>query len=161
MRELGNNAWGLTVSQRFETAAHADGAVERLRQSGFREQEIRVWQHKRRAASYEDRLARTLEGFLAGGVISAFAGFFLVIAISWTGNERMAMEAAAGLAVVIAVAGALVTAIAVNIISSRFSFSEHHETPSEPASVVTVTVGDREADARKVFDSQGALEGQS
>ena len=156
MREQASNAWGLTVSRRFETAELAGGAVDRLRKSGFREEEIRVWQHKRVAASYEDRLGRTTEGFLAGGVITAFATFFLVIAISWAGNERIAMETAAGFAVGIAVIGALITAIAVNVVSARFRFGEHHEAPAERPSVVTVTVGDREAEAKKVFDSQSS-----
>ena len=154
MREQGNNVWGMTVSRRFETAELAGGAVEQLRKSGFREEEIRVWQHKRLAATYEDRLERTFEGFLGGGVIAAFAAFFLVIAISWAGNENNAMETAAGYSVAAGVVGGLVTAIAVNIISSRFSFSEEHHEPAERASVVTVTVGNMEAEAKQAFDGQ-------
>jgi hypothetical protein len=153
MRDQGNNTWGLTVSRRFESVEHADGAVERLRQSGFREDEIRVWQHKRRASPYEDRLARTFEGFLAGGVISAFAAFFVIIAFSWTGNEPIVMEFAAGAAVAGGIVGGLITAIAVNVISSWFSFSERHEVLADRPSIVTVTVGDREAEAKQVFDS--------
>ena len=151
MREQGNNAWGLTVSRRYDTADQASKAVDSLRQAGFREEEIRVWQHKKTTASYEDRLARTAEGFLSGGFITGFLGFFLIIAVSWTGSENMDMEVAAAGAVIAAVAGALVTAILVNIISTKVAFSHPHHTPAEAPSVVTVTVGDREAEAKRVL----------
>ena len=157
MREQGSNAWGLTVSRRFETAEQAAGAADGLKQAGFREDQIRVWQHRRSGGSGEDRLARTVEGLLAGGFISGLAGFFLGVAISWTGDDRIAMEAAAGYTVVSAAAGAIVTAIAVNLISTRFAFSHpHQEAPAEPPSVVTVTVGDRATEAKQVFDRRRA-----
>lgn len=156
MREQGNNAWGLTVSRRFETATAATGAVQNLKQAGFRDEEIRVWQHKRNTVSYEDRLARTFEALLGGAFIGAFIGFFVTVAYYEASNEPFAsigMEDAFGIGLIAAVAGAIITAIATTIISPRFAFSHPHETPNEPPSVVTVTVGDRESEAKSAFGS--------
>lgn len=156
MREQGNNAWGLTVSRRFETATQATGAVSSLKQAGFREEEIRVWQHKSSTASYEDRLERIFEGMLGGAVISAMIGFFVTVAYYWANSEpigSIGMEDALGITLAATVIGAVVSGIAVTLISPRFSFSHPHPTPDELPSVVTVTVGDRESEAKKVFGS--------
>lgn len=156
MREQGSNAWGLTVSRRFESAGQASRAVDDLRKAGFREEEIRVWQHSNLSAPYEGRVGRTTEGFLAGGVIAGLLGFLLAVSIAWANSERIDMEVSAGAALIAAVAGAVLTAIAVNIISTKVAFSHPHHHPSEPPSIVTVTVGDREAEARRVLTSQNA-----
>ncbi len=156
MTEQGTSVWGLTVSRRFNTPDEASGATESLKQAGFSEDEIRVWQHKKVAAfSREDSFARIVEGLLAGGVIGGLAGFFVSIAFSWASNERVTEESSAGAALIGAVAGAIIVAISVAVISRRFSFSHPHETHGEPASVVTVTVGDRESEAKQVFDKLG------
>lgn len=158
MREQGNSAWGLTVSRKFETDAQARSAAESLRTAGFREEEIRIWQQRSPAAfSQEDTLARTFEGLMAGGVIGGLAGFFLTAAITWASSERVDMELPAIAALMAAVAGGIVTAMAVVVLSRRIRFQRHaHEAHHEPGTVVTVTVGDREAEARRVFDSVGS-----
>jgi uncharacterized membrane protein YeaQ/YmgE (transglycosylase-associated protein family) len=154
MTEQGSNAWGLTVSRRFDTAAQAKNATENLRKAGFREEEIRVWQQKQMSVSYEDSLERTLEGGLVGAVIFGLAGFFLTTALSWTDGNTIQEQATPLAAIASAVIGAIVVAIGVNIASTKIAFSHpHHVEPSEAPSVVTVTVGDREAQAKQVFDS--------
>ena len=156
MIEQGNTGWGMTVSRRFDGPSEANGAVDSLRQAGFSEDEIRVWEHKKAAASTgEDTLARTVEGLLAGGVIGGLAGFFVTIAFTWTGSERVTEETSAAAALAGAVIGAVVVAIAVTFISRRFGFSHSHHPHSGPSSVVTVMVGDREDEAKQVFDKLG------
>ena len=154
MQEQGSTGWGLTVSRRFDKRQQADQAVQQLKQTGFRDEQMRVWQHRNNSFDQEDRLARTVEGLLAGGVIGGLLGLFFSAAISWAGSSTITEESVPGLAIGLAVGGAIFTAIGVNIVSRRFSFShEHgHESHDEPPTVVTVTVGDRAADARKVFD---------
>ena len=154
MTEQGNNAWGLTVSRRFDTAGKAKNAVEALRTAGFREQSIRVTQLKRLSAPYEDRLERTLEGLMVGAVLFGLAGFFLGTALSWTGGNTITEEFTPLTTFAAAVIGAIVVAIGVNIASTKIAFSHpHHVEPAEAPSVVIVTVGDREAQAKQVFDS--------
>lgn len=156
MTEQANTAWGLTVSRRFDSPSDADGAVGNLRESGFREDEIRVWQHKRVAVSAnEDTMARFIEGMLAGGVIGGLGAFFISIAFNWSDGQRVTEENSVVAAIIGAVAGAVIVAIAVSIISHRFAFSHPHEVNREPASVVTVRVGDRETEAKQVFDKLG------
>lgn len=148
-----STAWGLTVSRRFANQEQADNAAASLKEAGFREEEIRIWHHKPAAvARGEDRMARTFEGILGGGVIGGLAGFFFSLAISWTASERTNEEAAAVAAIAGAVVGAVLVAIAVTIISPKFAFSHPHEIHGDPATVVTVTVGEREAEAKRVFD---------
>lgn len=157
MTEQGNTAWGLTVSRRFDSPSEATSAVDSLRQAGFREEEIRVWQHRKSPAlGNEDSLARTIEGLLGGGVIGGLAGFFFSIAISWAANDRTTEESSAIATLIGAVAGAIIVAAAVSVISRRFSFGHHDQGHGEPASVVTVTVGDRESEAKRVFDQLSA-----
>ena len=154
MTEQGNNAWGLTVSRRFDTAAQAKNAVDALRKAGFREQAIRVTQLKKLAAAYEDRLERTLEGAMVGGVLFGLAGFFLGAALPWTGGTTIEEQATPLMAIAATAIGAVIVAIGVNIASTRIAFSHpHHIEPSEAPSVVIVTVGDQEAQAKQVFDS--------
>ncbi len=156
MTEQANTGWGLTVSRRFDTEAEAKSAVDSLRQAGFLEGEIRVWQQRKPAASdNEDMLARTIEGLMAGGVIGGIGAFFFSIAISWAGNDGANEEASTIAALIGAIIGAIGVAAAVNVISPRFSFSHPHEEHAAPGSVVTVMVGEKEAQAKKVFDSLG------
>ena len=153
MTEQGNTAWGPTVSRRFDSPAQANGAADDLKQAGFREEEIRVWQHKKAtASSREDSLARTVEGLLAGGVIGGLGGFFFSIAINWAGSERVTEENPAAAALIGAIVGAILVAVGVVVVSRHFSFGHHAEEHGEPASVVTVTVGDRESEAKQVFE---------
>lgn len=153
MTEQGNTAWGLTVSRRFDSPAQATGAAADLKQAGFRDEQIRVWQHKKAAvSSREDSFARTIEGLLAGGVIGGLGGFFFSIAINWTGSDRVTEENSAAAALIGAIVGAILVAIGVTLVSRRFSFGHHAEEHGEPASVVTVTVGDRESEAKQVFE---------
>lgn len=153
MREQANTAWGLTVSRRFESQSQAGGAVESLKQAGFREDEIRVWQQKGPAVmNGEDAMARTIEGILAGGVIGGLAGFFFTIAITWAGSESVTEETSAIGALAGAIAGAIILAIAVPIVSRKVAFSHPHEEHPGAGTVVTVTVGEREAEAKRVFD---------
>jgi len=153
MTEQANTGWGMTVSRRFDTEAQAKGAVDSLRQAGFIEQEISVWQ-QRDPAEYgnEDGLERTFEGFLGGAVIGGLVAMLLAIALTWAANERVDEELAAMAAIAGAVAGGIIVAIAVNILSRRISFSHPHEEEHRPGSVVTVQVGERESQAREVFD---------
>ena len=143
MREQGSAGLGLTVSRKFDTRQQADGAVKQLRDAGFREEDIRVWQHKGNKVGFEDRFARTMEGLLAGGVIAGLLGFFLTVSINWTAGDNIADETTAGATLVAAVAGAVVVAILVNIISTKVAFTHPHEVePDVPPTVVTVRVGD-------------------
>lgn len=152
MREQGSAGLGLTVSKKFDTKEQAEAAVKQLRSASFREEDIRLWQHRSFAAKYEDRLERTMEGLLAGGVIAGLIGFLVVASINWVENESIANETTAGATLIAAVAGAVVTAILVNIISTKVAFSHpHHVEPDEPPSVVTVRVGDKEDEAKRVF----------
>ena len=144
---------GMTVSRRFGSKQQADSAVQQLRQAGFREEDIRVWQHKNLSPGYEDRLARTAEGFLAGGVVFGLLGFFLTAAITWADSETIRMETPAGVAAVAAAIGAVIVAVAVNIVSTKFSFNpgHGHSAHGEPPSVVTVRTAGKEAEAQRVF----------
>jgi hypothetical protein len=154
MREQGASGLGLTVSHRFSTKQEADDAAKQLRSAGFREEDIRIWQHKKRSLSSEDRLARTFEGFLAGGFIGGLISFFTTVASTWSENQDIADETTVGITVLGAVVSAVVVALIVNIVSTKFAFSHpHHVEPDEPPSVVTVRAGDKEDDARKVFDT--------
>ena len=153
MREQANTAWGLTVSRRFMDQSQANGAVDSLKKAGFREDEIRVWQQKEPAVnSREDAMARVIEGVLAGGVIGGLAVFFLTIAVTWAGSESVSEESAAIGAIIGALAGAIITGFAVTVISRRIAFSHPHEEHPGAGTVVTVTVGEREAEAKRVFD---------
>ncbi len=155
MTEQGSG-WGMTVSRRFNGAEDADSAVGSLRQAGFREDEIRVWQQRQSpGASGEDGLARVVEGILGGGVIGGLAGFFVTIAFTWTDSQRITEETSAAGALGGAIAGAIIVGLLVSILSRRYSFGHSHEHDSEPASVVTVMVGDREDEAKQVFDKLG------
>ncbi len=156
MTEQANSGWGMTVSRRFDTEAEANSAVDDLRQAGFIEQEITVWQQQGTIESpNEDAMARSVEGLLGGGVIGGLAAFFLTIAISWASNERTDEELAAIATIVGALAGALIVTASLTFLSRRISFSHPHEEHFVPGSVVTVQVGDREAQAREVFDKLG------
>ena len=97
----------------------------------------------------------TLEGFLGGGVIGGLGAFLLAIAISWADSNSVDEELAAIAAIVGALAGALITVVALTLLSNRISFSHPHEEHYVPGSVVTVQVGDREAQAKEVFDKLG------
>lgn len=156
MTEQGNTGWGMTVSRRFDTDAEAKKASESLREAGFLEGEIRIWeQHKPDVMNGEDAMERAMEGMLGGGVIGGVTAFFLATAITWTENERTSEEAAVVVAIFGAVAGAIILAIAVPLISRKYAFSHPHEHHAGPGSVVTVSVGDREAQAKEVFDKLG------
>jgi hypothetical protein len=152
MREQGSAGLGLTVSRKFDSKQEADGAVKQLRDAGFREEDIRVWQMKKHGGALEDRLARTMEGLLAGGVISALIAFFVTAAYNWREQTVISNETAPAAALIAAVAGAVLVAIIVNIVSTKYAFNRHpHEAHAEPASVVTVRAGDKEAQAKQVF----------
>lgn len=156
MTEQGNTGWGMTVSRRFDTDAEAKSAVDSLRQAGFLEGEIRVWQQRKAPVTNgEDTMARTMEGMLGGGVLGGVAAFFISIAFAWSENERTNEEASVIAAIIGAIAGAIILAIAVTIISRRFAFSHPHEAHVGPGSVVTVSVGTRESEAKQVFDKLG------
>ena len=58
MTEQGSTAWDMTVSRRFDTPAEANSAVDSLKSAGFRDDQIRVWQHKDAPLSNEDRIER-------------------------------------------------------------------------------------------------------
>jgi hypothetical protein len=154
MREQGAGL-GMTVSRRFDSKQQAEHAVQQLRQAGFREEDIRVWQHKRLATPFEDRLARTVEGILAGAVIFGLAGFFLTAAYTWAVSETIDEQLIIAVTAAAAAIGAVVIAIAVNIVSTRVSFSPGvgHAAPAEPPSVVTVRTSGKEADAKRVLET--------
>lgn len=156
MTEQGNTGWGMTVSRRFDTDAEANSAASNLREAGFLEGEIRVWQQKRAAVTRgEDTFARTVEGLLAGGVFGGITAFFTYIAFVWADTQSVTEETAVIAALAGAIAGAIIIAIAVNIISRKFAFSHPHEAHVGPGSVVTVSAGDRESQAKEVFDKLG------
>ncbi len=153
MTEQAASGWGMTVSRRFDTEAEANSAVEDLRQAGFLEGEIRVWQQKKPAVfGREDSMARIVEGLLAGGVVGGLGALFISVAFSWADSERTTEEFSVIATLIGAVAGAIIAAIGVSFISRKFAFSHPHEEHAGPGSVVTVSVGDREAQAKEVFD---------
>ncbi len=153
MTEQGNTGWGMTVSRRFDTEAEANNAVGNLREAGFLEGEIRVWQQRKPAVTKgEDAMERIVEAFLGGGVIGGLGAFFIAIAFVWADSQKVDEEFAAIASLAGAIGGAIIAAIATSIISPRFAFSHPHEHHAGPGSVVTVSVGDREAQAKEVFD---------
>ena len=152
MQEQGTG-WGLTVSRRFDASEGADNAVQKLQDAGFREDQLRVWQQSPYAEDADDRLGRTAEGLLGGGFVSATLAMFLVTTYSWVSKSDISMELTAIAAVVAGVIGSIVGIAVVSILSTRYSFDrDRHEHSARAGTVVTVTVGDRETDARTVFD---------